>query len=352
MAGAAAPFKLAADVPVLGSARYSTHASWSRAFQLYVDCFPALTPAMTVDPTKLFVAYTAAESRSNANLRLVLHNALNEEHWSIIDSEPRGVCNLARLRQTAMSSDLSHASDLQVDLSCIMMHNSETLQTYWSRGLKLQSRLNAVNIPTSDTTLVMWLLRGLPTAYDHYRSIATLHVDANLDAFSMLAFLQVHEHHLQRQSKQVSTQPSLPAKFQRKCHQCGSVDHLISNCPSRAQSSPQVSSVFSRIECSHCHRLGHTADKCYGLHPNLRPSSSAQHQSSSLPGPPPRQCSNCHMLGHTKEFCYHLIGFPKKDSHTSRERSRSPSASRQGARTNHVNASSGREATPFSLTQG
>jgi hypothetical protein len=58
------------------------------------------------------------------------------------------------------------------------------------------------------------------------------------------------------------------------------------------------------------------------------------------------------MVGHTKENCYHLIGFPRRDTHASRERSRSPSASRRGARSNHVNASPAREATPFSLTQG
>jgi hypothetical protein len=63
------------------------------------------------------------------------------------------------------------------------------------------------------------------------------------------------------------------------------------------------------------------------------------------------QCSHCLRPGHTKETCYHLIGFPKRDSYGSRERSRSPSISRQGARTNHVTQPSTREATPFSLTQ-
>jgi hypothetical protein len=335
MAATSNPFKLSAEVPVLGNPRYSSHATWARAFQIYADCFPALTPAMNVDPAKLFAAYTAAETRSNAALRLVLQHALNEEHWSIIDSEPRAICNLIRLRQMAVSSDLSHASDLQIDLSCVTMLKTETLQTYWSRGLKLQSRLNAVNIPTSDATLIMWLLRGLPSAYDHYRSIATLHTDANLDAFSMLAFLQVHEHHLQRQSKS------------------SSVPSLSSDQPSRHQSRSLVASVFNRIECTHCHRMGHTAEQCYSLHPDLRPNQPLrQSNSNTLPGPPLRtSCSHCLRPGHTKETCYQLVGFPKKDFYGRRERSRSPSASRQGARTNHITPSSARESTPYSLTQ-
>jgi hypothetical protein len=149
----------------------------------------------------------------------------------------------------------------------------------------------------------------------------------------MLAFLQVHEHHLQRQSKS-SSAPSLSSD--------------------QSQRHSLVATVFSRIECSHCHRRGHTADKCFSLHPELRPSSSTQFQSNSLPGPPSRSslsCSHCQRSGHTKEQCYQLIGYPKRDSYGSRERSRSPSASRQGARTNHVNMPTTREATPFSLTQ-
>jgi hypothetical protein len=171
-----------------------------------------------------------------------------------------------------------------------------------------------------------------------------------LDAFSMLAFLQVHEHHLLHQSKLSSSLS--PSTIQKRCHHCGSKEHLIGQCPIRMQQNPSVSSVFNRIECSHCHKMGHSADKCFLLHPNLRPNNTTQFQSSSLPGPPPRPvCSYCHMVGHNKESCYHLNGFPKRDSHNSRERSRSPSASRQGARTNHVNVPSAREATPFSLTQ-
>jgi hypothetical protein len=144
----------------------------------------------------------------------------------------------------------------------------------------------------------------------------------------MLAFLQVHEHHLQRQLKSTSA-------------------------PSRTQSSPHVSSVFNRIECSYCHKLGHNTDQCYSLHPNLKPKFSPQPQStSSLPGPPPRlECSYCHRVGHSKEDCYKLIGFPKGGLQTSRERSRSPSSSRQGARTNHISVPSARGSTPFSLTQ-
>jgi hypothetical protein len=55
------------------------------------------------------------------------------------------------------------------------------------------------------------------------------------------------------------------------------------------------------------------------------------------------------MVGHTKENCYHLNGFPRRDPHGSRERSRSPSAGKQGARTNQVSAPSARESTPYSL---
>lgn len=339
---AGATFKLTlADVPILGSARYHTHSSWARGFNLYAACSPALTTAMNMDVTVPHANYTAAQRTSNHALCLALQHALSEDHWSLIDNEPRGCCNLVRLREVAIASELSHSADLQVALSTLSMGRSEALHPYWARGLKLQSRLNALGIIVQDSTLIMWLLRGLQPSYDHYRSIARLHAEANVNAYSMLAFLQVHEHELQRHGR-TSLSPSTPtaghSSDQRRCFHCGSMGHQLAQCPQRARG--QVSGIMSRLECSHCHKPGHLAANCYMLHPHLRVSQ-----------PPRPQCSHCHMSGHSADNCFHIIGFPTRDiNDRGRQRSRSPAAA---ARTNRVASLPppprvpAREATPF-----
>ena len=104
------------------------------------------------------------------------------------------------LLQMYVSSDLSNATDLQVQLTTLRMTGDETLRSYWSRAIHIQTRLNGINMNTPDTTLQIWLLRGLPPAYDHYKDIATNHAGANVDIYAMLAFLQVHEvkHHVKQ----------------------------------------------------------------------------------------------------------------------------------------------------------
>ena len=147
----ASSFKLSAEVPVYGSSRYTSYASWSRAFMLYTSVHPALQPAMSLIPLlptdqhKAFAAYTVIEIKSNLHLRLVLHTALSEEQCDLICSEPRATCNLDRLRRMATASDLSHSSDLQVQLSTMHMTAQDTLQSYWSNGLTVQGRLNAAS---------------------------------------------------------------------------------------------------------------------------------------------------------------------------------------------------------------
>jgi hypothetical protein len=165
----------------------------------------------------------------------------------------------------------------------------------------------------------------------------------------MLSFLQVHEHEIQHQSNSSSAPSPSRAPFVRRCHQCGSVDHIASQCPIRATQLPRVASIFSRIECSHCHKLGHSADRCFILHPNLRPSyPPADVRFSS--GRPQSQCSHCKMVGHTREQCFHLLGFPPRDANSRpRERSRSPAARTAAARTAGLPLPPAREPTPFHL---
>ena len=209
------------------------------------------------------------------------------------------------------------------------MVGDETLRSYWSRGIHIQTRLNDINMTTPDTTLQIWLLRGLPPAYDHYKDIATNHAGANVDIYAMLAFLQVHEvkHHVKQAQ---SSAGGVLRAFPRKCYSCGSEHHTAAMCPARLAAHPGKVSVFQRIgsslTCSHCGKPGHSSDACFSLHPHLRPR-------FPFPGPPPlgTTCTNCHRLGHTADKCYHTIGFPSAST-SNRERSRSPS--RSGARVN------------------
>lgn len=334
----AGPFKLSADVPVLGSPRFLTHSSWSKGFTVYTSCFSSLTVALAMDPAVDFAAYTAVQRTSNNALRLVLQHALSEDHWTLIDSEPRACCNLARLREVAIASELSHSAELQVSLSTLTMAKDEALHPYWARGLKIQSRLTSLGIAVSDDTLIMWLLRGLPQTYGHYRSIARLHTAANASTFSMLAFLQVHEHEM---SHQAAAAPPSQRQGSRSCFTCGSPGHVAAFCPNRRGQVSGSTGSMGKPECSHCFKIGHTAAQCFSLHPELRTQS----------GPSPT-CTHCGRVGHTAERCFRLIGYPQRDFYEPRrERSRSPAARpRSPARINYAGAlppAPAREGTPF-----
>lgn len=355
MAGGGQHFKLTAEVPVYGSVRHTTYAIWAEAFTIYTDNFPLLSAALAMDPATPFAAYTVAERRSNAALRLVLQQALDQEHWSIIGAEPRARCNLDRLRRMATSSDLSHATELQVQLTTLRMSDKQSLRSYFAHGVNLQTRLNGINLQTPDATLIMWLLRGLPPAYDHYKDIAKLHPEANTDVYSMLAFLQVHEvkYHVRETGSSAANGAS--HRYPQKCYQCGSTAHTVTNCPIRLGTARV--SAFQRLgtsplSCSHCGKPGHSADRCYILHPSLRSYNPSPASSPGPPGPPSPHgltCTHCHRTGHTADRCYHIIGFPRPPS-AARERSRSPV--RATARVNAVDMDPrNRASTPFSLQE-
>ena len=132
------------------------------------------------------------------------------------------------------------------------MTGDETLWSYWSRAIHIQTRLNGINMNIPDTTLQTWLLRGLPPAYDNYGDIATNHAGADVDIYAMFAFLQVHEvkHHVKQAQ---SAAGGVLRAFSRKCYSCGSEQHTAAMCPARLATHPGRVSVFQRISSSvHC----------------------------------------------------------------------------------------------------
>ena len=132
------------------------------------------------------------------------------------------------------------------------MTGDETLQSYWSRAIHIQTRLNGINMNIPDTTLQTWLLRGLPPAYDNYGDIATNHAGADVDIYALLAFLQVHEvkHHVKQAQ---SAAGGVLRAFSRKCYSCGSEQHTAAMCPARLATHPGRVSVFQRISSLvHC----------------------------------------------------------------------------------------------------
>ena len=68
----------------------------------------------------------------------------------------------------------------------------------------------------------------------------------------------------------------------------------------RRQGSSQTST--NQPKCSHCHKPGHTVDKCWAK--NGKPN---QNQSSGKPGATDKKCTFCHMTNHTVDNCFKLL---------------------------------------------
>ena len=319
--------KLTATLPVLGSERYPTYQQWRRAFDIYCDCFEILRAGREVPLATTYANYSAIRQTSNARCRLLLQDALGPEDWDLVAADPRFVHNLRQLETIHAGAAAADVEHLQFQLSNLTLLPGETLKTYWSRGVSIKRRLADLAVPVTDANLIMWLLEGLPSEWRTFKMHAKLNAGANAGVNQMLSFLQVEEAVMLREKEKArATRPTsaLPRFIQaRTCFNCGSPDHRVLQCPSFRPAAARTAGVFMSTECSHCHKPGHTADRCFLLHPHLKPQQPIQRQ---YPGAP--QCSHCGLVGHTKEQCYHLIGFPKRDFTGGRERSRSPSAHR------------------------
>ncbi len=73
-----------------------------------------------------------------------------------------------------------------------------------------------------------------------------------------------------------------------------------------SQAFPAVSHRSQRDPCPECGKTGHTSDKCWAIHPSLRPEKFMSVQAKLQPSPASEgqlKCRYCRQLGHTKDNC-------------------------------------------------
>jgi hypothetical protein len=213
---------------------------------------------------------------------------------------------------------------LQFELVNLTMAKGEKLKSYWSRGISIRRRLEDLLQVTTDTTLLMWLMAGLPPCWKTYRAIAKHNPGANQGVYEMLRFLQPEETNMLKEelaSKASGSHGHSGSRSHEPYHPSsnGHDQHLPLPPPFAAYSTRTFDGV-----CWRCNKPGHRSSEC------------------SSPSP---LCEHCGKPGHTAATCFFLHGFPSRngngrpatnqrssDQHQQRprSRSRSPGPARRG----------------------
>jgi hypothetical protein len=322
--------KLTAHLPVLLSERHPTYQRWRTAFNNYCDCFAPLQAARNIAIAVPYASYTAAQKASNSRCRLILQDALSAEDWDLVAGDERYSVNLHQLNTVYTAASEADVELLQFELVNLSMAPGERLKAYWSRGISIRRRLQDLLVPVTDTTLIMWLMAGLPPAWKTYRSIARHNDAANRGVYEMLQFLQPEETSMLKEelaSKKTgrhgnsAAQPQDHASPQEHSYASGPDHSLPLPPPFSAHTAryPVFSANTARGPftgvCWRCNQPGHRSAECQK---------------------PSAICTNCGKPGHSVDNCYFIHGFPGRERPPAREqqrprsRSRSPGPARQG----------------------
>lgn len=154
----------------------------------------------------------------------------------------------------------SRQAQLRLEMSTFKKEPSEPIAKYVARALALWAEMRTSGVPVLQAEVTNAVLEGLPGEYEHLaQCLRTMNRDGNLDLGVVQSELQAAELRIRRRETEES---ALAARFR-----------------AMAPAKPR---------CSHCGKPGHSADRCWKLHPELLP---ARFQQQPAAGEPQRAMS-------------------------------------------------------------
>jgi hypothetical protein len=306
------------------SDRFPSYQRWKVAFENYCDCFLPLQAGRSIAIAIPFTNYTATQKSSNSRCRLVLQDAISAEDWDLVAGDERFVVNIHQLQTVYTAASEADVEVLQFELANLKMQPDEKLKSYWSRGVSIRRKLQDLLVPVTDATLVMWLMAGLPPAWDMFAAIAKHSSTATQGVYEMLRFLQPEEPKLLK--KELTSRKGAAdghgSRSQEPYHHNsnGHDQHLPMPPPFSAYSMRAFDGV-----CWRCNKPGHRSSDCRS---------------------PSGLCENCGKPGHTSATCFFLHGFPARSGHYGSTRRPSADQSQQRHRSRSRSPGPARRGTP------
>ena len=187
----------------------------------------------------------------------------------------------------AAKDDPSRLLVLRQQLNSLQKKSDEAMALYLSRSKDLMAELKAVGSGTTETEVVLSVLRGLPAAYK--TAVEVLQMSDALSFQKVVPRLLQVEQLVQQEYPELDVIPVYGAHAQgaRRCFKCDKPGNVKSRCPPP--------------KCDYCRKMGHSDMVCHTRARDFKQKQQGFPAYSATVQSP--ECYYCNKKGHWKSEC-------------------------------------------------